>query len=83
MVNCHDYIGINGIAPTYTAKCFCYKLYVVTLNLFFASGFLGQRVFLALSGIVRVLLFNFESFLEWMKYMTLHINTGLTQVISR
>lgn len=46
--NCHDSIGIDGIAPSYRAKTFSYKLCPVTLNLFFVSGFLSQCGFLTL-----------------------------------
>jgi len=48
-VNCHDSTGISGIAPIYRAKTFSYKLCIVTLNLFFVYGFLGQYGFLTLS----------------------------------
>lgn len=47
-VNCHDSIGINGIAPSYGAKTFSYKLCTVALNFFFVCGFLSQYGFLTL-----------------------------------
>lgn len=48
-VNCHDSIGINGVAPVHTAKTFSYKPCIVTSNFFFVSGLLGQYGFLTLS----------------------------------